>query len=80
MIKKEVGVREAIIKALNDKIINEILEDLKELKLFSDKDRNGNVRIEPSSKDSEVVKYLINKLAEKRLAYGLAKGEEPEKW
>lgn len=80
---EEDGVKTALVKALGEKIIKEIVKDLKkeDVEVRTGLDSKGIFRIEPSNNDTYIVKYLISKLAEKRLAYGLVKGiEEPEKW
>ncbi len=79
---EEGRVKKAIAKALSDKIINEIVKDLKkeEIEVRTGLDKDGIFRIEPSHNDSEVVKYLILKLAEKRYEYGMAMEKDPEEW
>jgi len=76
--KEDDEVTKAIIKALRDKIVKEVLAE-KDLNAhpIQNIDDGGSVGLDPSSK---VVRHLINELAKKRLAYGLAKGEDPEKW
>ena len=79
---EEDTVKKAIIKALHDKIINEIVKDLKKegIEVRTGVDKNAIFRIDPSTNDSEVVKYLILKLAEKRYEYGIATKKDPEEW
>ena len=79
---EEYRVKKAIVEALSDKIIDEIVKDLKkeEIEVRSGLDKDGIFRIEPSHNDSKVVKYLILKLAEKRYEFGIAMKKDPEEW
>jgi len=78
--EKEDGVKKAIIKALSDKIVQElnIKKELESHKIVLD--QQGNIKVNENTEVWEALKLLINELAEKRLAFGIAMKEEPEKW
>jgi recombinational DNA repair protein RecR len=71
---KKDDVKEAIIKTLSKKIVEELA---KELNVTTGLNADGSIRIEPTTL---AIKNLVRKLAEKRLAYGIAMKKDPEEW
>jgi hypothetical protein len=71
---KKDEVKEAIIKALSDKIVQEIAT---ELNLPTGQNSDASVRVEPSTK---VVRYLVHKLAELRYEHGVEMKKKAEDW
>jgi len=79
---KKDEVREAIIKVLSKKIIDELnkQEKFKERPIVLNNEGGIRDDLNYAVRIWEVADSLLRQLAEKRLDYGIAMSEEPEKW